>query len=420
MGQIFDRKCIFLKHFKEYQGAVAMKEGSFQTEMSGIDFTGGPGEEWKLEKVPLPNQVPAGLDFSQIPQSIIKSGVVDALISQNDDLMSRLGVAIRRVASLEEKLSDSRLETERYRSQYDNLNDQLLVLKEKSRSLYERKDREEGEYTDLQDQVRLLEIRYGELYAQSQNKEALLLKQFEKETKELNRLKRYRARVARAAEGLKKAAHEKWQAEVKFAQSEKTQESLRTSLNESAQYIQEITKEHKLHSQKLIEQYETRITEFKTKLAEVVQQNENLGEKVHTFDALIEEKMRIENQVVLLERREQEEKVRTSAEISDLQKALARYRNEAKELAIELETTTTEFQAAQTELAQTATDKKALEEQVDNLQVLWRNQQLQIEKSQEKVNSLQKLNQELSIAINQYRRDIRELKQSADTDAHGL
>jgi len=395
-----------------------MKEGSFQTEMSGIDFTGGPGEEWKLNKVPLPNQVPAGLDFSQIPQSIIKSGVVDALISQNDDLMSRLGVAIRRVASLEEKLSDSRLETERFRSQYDNLNDQLLVLKEKSRSLYERKDRSANEYVDLQDQVRLLEIRYGELYAQSQNKEALLLKQFEKETKELNRLKRYRARVTRAAEGLKKAANEKWQAEVKFAQSEKTQESLRTSLNESAQYIQEITKEHKLQSQKLIEQYETRIAEFKTKLAEVVQQNENLGEKVHNFDALIEEKMRIENQVVLLERREQEEKVRTSAEISDLQKALARYRNEAKELAIELETTTTEFQAAQTELTQTATDKKALEEQVDNLQVLWRNQQLQIEKSQEKVNSLQKLNQELSIAINQYRRDIRELKQSADTDAH--
>ncbi len=396
-----------------------MKEGSFQSEIKGIDFTSSQSDDWKLDNVPLPNQVPVGLDFSQIPQNIIKSGVVDALISQNDDLMSRLGVAIRRVALLEEKVSDARNETDRYRSQYENLNDQLLVLKEKSRSLYERKDREEGEYLSLKDQIRLLEIRYGELYSQSQNKEAQLLKQFENEVKELNRLKRYRTRVNRAAVGLKKSANEKWQAEVKFAQSEKTQESLRISLNESAQYIQELTKEHKLQTQKMIEQYETRITDFKTKLNEVTQQNENLGEKMHQFDSLIEEKMRLENQVILLERREQEEKVRTAAEVSDLQKALARYRNEAKELAMELDAATTELSATKTEFAQVSTDKKALEEQVDNLQVLWRNQQLQIEKSQEKVSSLQKLNQELSVAINQYRRDIRELKQNADTEAHG-
>ncbi|MEK6554489.1 MAG: hypothetical protein AABZ31_04560, partial [Bdellovibrionota bacterium] len=373
-----------------------MKEGSFQSEIKGIDFTSSQSDDWKLDNVPLPNQVPVGLDFSQIPQNIIKSGVVDALISQNDDLMSRLGVAIRRVALLEEKVSDARNETDRYRSQYENLNDQLLVLKEKSRSLYERKDREEGEYLSLKDQIRLLEIRYGELYSQSQNKEAQLLKQFENEVKELNRLKRYRTRVNRAAVGLKKSANEKWQAEVKFAQSEKTQESLRISLNESAQYIQELTKEHKLQTQKMIEQYETRITDFKTKLNEVTQQNENLGEKMHQFDSLIEEKMRLENQVILLERREQEEKVRTAAEVSDLQKALARYRNEAKELAMELDAATTELSATKTEFAQVSTDKKALEEQVDNLQVLWRNQQLQIEKSQEKVSSLQKLNQELS------------------------
>ena len=69
-----------------------MKEGSFQSEIKGIDFTSSQSDDWKLDNVPLPNQVPVGLDFSQIPQNIIKSGVVDALISQNDDLMSRLGI----------------------------------------------------------------------------------------------------------------------------------------------------------------------------------------------------------------------------------------------------------------------------------------------------------------------------------------
>lgn len=384
-----------------------MKEGSFQAQMTGMDFN----DEWKLEGVPLPNQVPDRLDLSQVPSHIVKSGVVDALISQNDDLMSRLAVALRRVALIEEKLSDARLESEQYRSQYENLNDQLLVLKEKSRSLYERKDREETEYVALREQIRMLEIRYGELYAASQNKESQLLKQFQSEMGELSRLRRYRSRVQRAADGLKKAAKEKWQAELNFAQSEQAQIVLRKNLAESAEYISGLSKDHKTQTQNLINQYESRMAELKTQLNETVTKNEKLGLRVHDYERLVEDKLRLENEVIHFERREDELQVRTAAEVSDLQRALARYKNEAKELAVTLGSTTDEFDTFKTEFDTAQTEKKALEEQVENLQVLWRNQQLQIEKSTEKVRSLQKLNQELSVAINQYRRDIRELKQ---------
>lgn len=385
-----------------------MKEGSFQAQMTGVDFADA---EWKLEGVPLPNQVPDRLDLSQVPSHIVKSGVVDALISQNDDLMSRLGVALRRVALIEEKLSDARMESEQYRSQYENLNDQLLVLKEKSRALYERKDREETEYVALREQIRMLEIRYGELYAASQNKEAQLLKQFQGELGELSRLRRYRARVVRAAEGLKKAAKEKWQAEVNFAQSEQAQLTLRKNLAESAEYISGLSKDHKTQTQNLINQYESRMAELKSQLNDTVAKNEKLGLRVHDYENLVEDKLRLENEVIHFERREEELQVRTAAEISDMQKALSRYKNEAKELAVTLGSTTSEFETFKAEFETAQAEKKALEEQVENLQVLWRNQQLQIEKSTEKVRSLQKLNQELSVAINQYRRDIRELKQ---------
>lgn len=385
-----------------------MKEGTFQAQMTGLDFN----DDWKLENVPLPNQVPDRLDLSQVPSHIVKSGVVDALISQNDDLMSRLSVALRRVALIEEKLSDARLESEQYRSQYENLNDQLLVLKEKSRTLYERKDRSETEYNSLREQIRMLEIRYGELYAASQNKEAQLLKQFQAEIGELGRLRRYRARVARAAAGLKKQARDKWQAEVKLAQSEESQETLRKNLAESAEYISGLTKDHKTQQQNLITQYETRLSDLKQQLADSMAKNEKLGLRVHDYERLVEEKLRLENSVIHFERREEETAVRTAAEVSDLQKALARYKNESKELAVTLSSTTEEFQEFKAQFDEMAAEKKALEEQVENLQVLWRNQQLTIEKNAEKVKSLQKLNQELSVAINQYRRDIRELKQT--------
>lgn len=389
-----------------------MKEGSFQPEMTGLEFTGDADtSSWTLKSVPLPNQLPQNFDFSKVPQAVIKSSVVDALMSQNDDLMSRLGVALRRVALLEEKLSDAKTESEQFKAQTENLKDQILVLREKSRTLFERKERNASEFENLKEQIQLLEIRYSELYTQSQTKEAQLVQEHALESRELKRLRRYRQRVARAAQSLKKSAYQKWEAEMRLSQSEKTIDSLRVSLNESAQYIQSLTQEHKTTVQTLVSQYESQVKELTA-------MNSNLGEKAGRVDALSEQQIRLENQVVLLERREQEEKIRTAAEISDLQKALTRYRNEAKELALELENSQSALTETQASCQHLTDGKKALEEQVENLQILWKNQQLQIEKEKEKVAALQKLNQELSIAINQYRRDLRDLKQASDPSAH--
>jgi predicted RNase H-like nuclease (RuvC/YqgF family) len=50
------------------------------------------------------------------------------------------------------------------------------------------------------------------------------------------------------------------------------------------------------------------------------------------------------------------------------------------------------------------------------LQLLWRDQQNNLEKVTDQKSSLQKLNQELSITINDYRREIRELKERLDSE----
>ncbi len=395
-----------------------MKEGSFVGQVDDLDFS----DEWSsgklpADKVPLPTEVPRGIDLSQVPANIVRSGVIDALVNQNEDLMSRLGVALRRVALLEEKVSDSRLETEQFRIKYENLNDQLLILKEKSRSLSERKDRDEGEYQTLKDQIQLLEIRYAELYTTTESKESNLLKQFEGQDKRARRLERYRTRVRRAVASLKKSARDKWDAEVRLAQSEISQDNLRKNLAESAEYISNLTRENKNQLSELTNLNENRVRELHAQLEETIAQNARLAERVTDYDALVEAKIRLENEIILVERREEEIRIQTAAEVSDLQKGLGRYRNEAKELAIELESTVTELQRKNEDIAAANEQIKAFEEQVENLQILWRDNQEQIEKVNEKNRSLQKLNQELSIAINQYRREIRDLKEKADTDS---
>lgn len=400
-----------------------MKDGAFEGLIENLDFadnwtvapTSGVGA--KKNPAPLPTEVPERIDLSQVPQNILKSNVVETLVSQNEDLMSRLSVALRRNAVLEEKLSDARLETEQIRAKYENLNDQLLVLKEKSKALAQRKEREESEYTALREQIKLLEIRYAELYSTSQTKEANLLKSFEEQSKANRRLMKYRARVRAAVESLKKSAREKWQAEVNLAKSEATQESLRRHLAESADYIAQMSKEHKQAIAALTEENEKRLAQLREQLAEALSRNEKLGERVHDYDQLVQEKMRLENEIILRDRREEELRIQTTAEITDLQKALARHRNETKELTLQLEKTQTELQETAAAYVEAKSTQKALEEQVENLQILWRDNQSQIEKLNAKNASLQKLNQELSIAINQYRREIREYKEAVDRQA---
>jgi chromosome segregation ATPase len=408
-----------------HQGAVEMKEGSFEGLIESLDFTdnwtvGTPstrlsGGETVTASTPLPTEVPERIDLSQVPANILRSNVVEALVSQNEDLMSRLGVVLRRTALLEDKLSDTRLECEQFRAKYENLNDQLLVLKEKSRALASRKDRDESEFGSLKEQIKLLEIRYAELYGAAETKEANLLKTFEQQSKSYRRLVKYRARVRSAVESLKKSAREKWQAEVNLAKSEASQENLRQHLAESADYIANLSKEHKQAIATLTAQNETRISQIRAQLVEALSQNERLSERAYGYDQLLQDKMQLENDIVLRERREEEIRIQTTAEITDLQKSLTRYRNETKDLAVQLEKATAELAVATDSLNATRLAKNALEEQVENLQILWRENQSQIEKVNEKNRSLQKLNQELSVAINQYRREIRSLKEAADT-----
>jgi len=56
-----------------------------------------------------------------------------------------------------------------------------------------------------------------------------------------------------------------------------------------------------------------------------------------------------------------------------------------------------------------------LAEQVENLQHLWKEQNLRVEKLESQNQSLQRLNQELSMTINRYRKDLRDLREQSDT-----
>ena len=118
-----------------------MKDGSFGQEMSGIEFD----DEFEVKNIPVPSDMPEPIKHGDFSAGVKRSSAVEALIQQNDDLMSRLSVSLRRIADLEERVQTQALENGKYKSRYENLKDQVLVLKEKAKILTERKGAEESE-----------------------------------------------------------------------------------------------------------------------------------------------------------------------------------------------------------------------------------------------------------------------------------
>ncbi|MCB9026807.1 MAG: hypothetical protein H6625_10850 [Bdellovibrionaceae bacterium] len=156
------------------------------------------------EIMPTPN------DFSQWPIEIARSKAIEALIQQNDDLMARLSVQLRRISTIEVQLNQSRQEKEALNYQYENLKDQLLILKQKAQALSQRKDNSEGVVKALRDQAKRLgenlqvsEIRYAELYQTHEDKQKQLLNRIDQHARRVRRFLNYRERIKKASRNIK-------------------------------------------------------------------------------------------------------------------------------------------------------------------------------------------------------------------------
>ena len=393
-----------------------MKDGSFGQEISGIEFD----DEFEVRQIPIPSEMPAPIKHDDFSQNVKRSSAVEALIQQNDDLMSRLSVSLRRIADLEDNIQSQTLENGRYKSRYENLKDQVLVLKEKAKILTERKGAEASEIQEYKDQIKLLEIRYSELYESSQKKETGFLVAISKNNKLVARLTRYRKRVREAVMNIKESAAEHRLENEKLNKRVISQETtiadLRKNLLESTDYIRNSSKEHENELSRLVQKFENELQAKETTLQKLMADNQSLEARRDEFQDALGKMTDLENDLVLKDRRFEEFRMQSATEMADLQKSLTRYRHESKEFALELEDKKEELKETAQVMSEAREENFRLNEQVENLQSLWRDQQAKLEKTSAKNTSLQKLNQEMSMAINQYRRDIRELREQIDQD----
>jgi chromosome segregation ATPase len=82
-----------------------------------------------------PDQIPQQtLQLKTLPNEILKSSTVENLISQNDDLMARLKVSLRRLAIIENENLKLKEECQKYSQRHENMADQILLSQERDRA----------------------------------------------------------------------------------------------------------------------------------------------------------------------------------------------------------------------------------------------------------------------------------------------
>lgn len=388
-----------------------MEKGSFHTSVKSVLEM-----DEIIEKIPLPNQLPPAPDFSRLPPEALRSSAVETLIGQNADLMARLGVSLRKTGIFEGKITELEKENLHLRHRYDAVKDQVLVIQEKERFLTERSNQITAETAGLRDQLTGLERRYTDTYLHAQSLE-----------QQLRRLRNYRFRIQSVIKNLKTRSRRLFDLISPDASQTRT---ISKTLELAERELKTMRLESTETQLQLVQRYETEITELNRRYEHEIKQNfgaeitqlkselELARRRAADRDMLYEMKIRVDNQLIFEERQSQLYREET-------QKDLVLTKEENVDLRGQLKTRLIEMERFEREL-KVATDKNqffeqqdvAKADQIESLQLLWKEKQAEVERLEEKNRSLQKLNQQLSVNLNSQRKEIIDLKSELEKDRY--
>ena len=397
-------------------------------------------EDIFVKNIPVPSELPKSPELTGVPEHIVRSGAVDTLIRQNDDLMARLNVSLRRISALEEKITSYEKLNEKIKTHYNNLKDEVSILREKDSFVSKRHQQLESELKDKSSQLKNLETDYARIYSEGKDQKETLVRQLQSMQRRLLRYIRYRKKIQRAQKFVKSQHNESLQnikskyfeLEKKLIQIEtnsiEQKKSWNQELHQQKQSIEQLQAEkkqlveqhederrtiyqrHNSEVEQLVQKHDNDLQQHKSKIQSLSEEILSLKEKTNKYDALHEEHVQLQNRKVFDDRRHQEQNEDRAQEIEKLKSSLSHYRLQARNFEDKHTSSSERLQQLESENKKYGNDCSLLTEQVENLQTLWKDAQRDLEKQLEKNKSLQKLNQNLSVSMNQTRKDMQDLQ----------
>ena len=346
--------------------------------------------------VPLPTEVPPPPNLSQLPAHILHSGTVETLIGQNEDLMARLKVNIRRNSMLEQRI----LQQDETIQEISNLNNslvaQLQVTQEKDRILREKSRGFDMRQNELEEEIELLKVKLAAAEDRSFELHAGL--EFE------NAYRRRVRRWVRPAMDQLRTRNTLLDRELNARNLELSE--LRSRFADTISHMQTQQRVHSSDQMQLVDQYESRMRATEAELTRLRAESKLLRDKSVRLDEAVSAKAEIENRNIALERKVKEIENSLGLELRSFQEQAAQYRIEAKTLAAELNTTRSAHAQATLERDTFKNDLARIQDQLESLQTVWSETQKKVEASKLQQDALNKLNQELSRQLKESRKAV--------------
>lgn len=355
-----------------------------------------------ISSISLPNEVPPP---PQIDAAVLKQapGTFETLLSQNQELMQRLTIALRQNLDMESRLGKTIERNSYLELQAQAIHSEMSQMSEINRKL-------EMEFVSLRKQRDHAERIYGEFHTEA-------LERIGKLSDRLARLNRYKRRIKKFVRPLLKTLKGKIQDDKKTFEKTleenlqyRTQlEQFKKQLSEAYSRIQAQHSENELNQKQIVEKYEAKLNYYIKELDFVKQEHEryqkNHAELESRYQVLLEAQGTFENRAIMAERRYNDFKSSKEQLIHELQEQLAKNSIESQSLKQQLFVSSAEV----TKLNQIVTEQKddlnTLKAQYEGLQTIWNKAALENEDLQQKIQSLQKLNKDISHALSDRRKE---------------
>ncbi len=354
--------------------------------------------------VPLPNEIPEPPQLSELPKDILHSGTVETLIGQNDDLMSRLKVTIRRQSLLEQKIIELKDRNLEVQDHADNIFHQNQILREKDKQASKRFIELEQNHSKLKEELQLYEIRYSELSDQMDQRKQSLAKLQDTSKKLLSSFKRYQRRIKRWVRPLIRSLQNELKdlkAKIQLLDQSLIDEQMRRSeLKDKnlqlAEHIENKEKQHQQQISALTNSYEQKIEENIKGTEELNAELNSIRESLEIFKKKAEEASFLANENIRLKRHLDELGLRSQENIESIQSQLNSYRSEAKSSSIEIDHLREELNQSRDERQFLKDENDRLQDQLESLQILWNEKQKESKDLVGKYQRLQSINRELA------------------------
>jgi chromosome segregation ATPase len=350
-------------------------------------------------------------NLARLPTAKVKSGAIESLISQNEDLSARLKVLLRRLASIEEENLKLTQEHREMKHQLTGLSDQIAINREKESNWRERTITAEEALEIQQSQLRQKEIEFAKLRTQEWEMREHLQTQLDKIERSYHRLLRYRARIKNwvnpSMKGLQQLLQEKeFRIEQFRRELQNTEIQCQTLIHKNLEQVKKSrealrsVEEEKIH---LIAQFEQQREDLQSEMTTLRETTGELRKRAALLDRSLERQDYLENRLVFAERENQELRTKFNEEFTLIQNQMYEWRSKATSLEVERDSLFVQKNDLEIQYKRTKELADRLDEQMEALRLLWKEKVHENEKLKNNQQALEAINSELSIKLNELR-----------------